>query len=221
MTATREEIGGHFLIGSNFFRNVSVMELEAKILDAIEMNQFIGVMFNPHYMKKVDSLIFFASGWKRSGKDLFRSTLESHYDFNGLAFADTLRDRAMEDFDLTLEDFSDERKEKPLLQYPFRGDVNDIAADKNLFTFLRTEDGWKITDITECSDKKGVVLVSDGKSVKVLRFEEGNPILYYTPRLILIVIGTDARKIDPTIFVRKTFKRFLRICPINQPCVRS
>lgn len=156
--------------------------------------------------------IIATSGWRYSGKTTFSEFIQKSAQSHSINsrvfhFAQYLKDEAMDKYDLTKEQVYTSLKEQILYERPVE------CFDK--FTSVAI---IPILDECKCGETLDIVpnvmvKISDKywkdestcRIYKSLNTDTYSS-LYWTPRAILIYVGSTSRAIDPFIWVKKTFK---------------
>lgn len=133
------------------------------------------------------------SGWKRSGKDSAANFLVKNYDFQRLAFADTLKNNVSQQFDIPRSMIDEpSTKEAPIKTMPV--EVND-AFTMTVNTFMFKEFRGEFGQIPQHYEIIGRNLYG-----KVNQNEPSFP-LYHTPRSLCILEGSSKRCADANYWV--------------------
>lgn len=117
-------------------------------------------------------MILLLSGWKKSGKDTGADYLINTYGFQRVSFADKLKEKVAQDFDVPLKYMHDQNlKELPLLQYPVE---SKDAFSEHVNNYMTGEHAT-----VPCSNQK-----------------------YHTPRSLCILMGSVMRSVDSNYWVK-------------------
>ena len=145
-------------------------------------------------------VIFALSAWKGSGKDMIADHLVTHHGFKRISFADPLKDRVSEQFNIPRTYFdSIDFKEAPLLSLPVdpKDGFSRMIAEF-MFKEFRTADGQTPIGFTVFDGK----FLGTVKSLQPLRSHNFEP-LFWTPRALAILEGSGKRAADSDHWVKQ------------------
>lgn len=145
----------------------------------------------------MDFKVIAISGWKRSGKDTAADALISK-GFKRVAFADVLKDRVADDYNISRNSLDDpNQKESPLLTHPVNPkDGFALNICNFMFGEFRSEYG---------ETPQEVFVDDSGLFLGVV--EGGMPVpLYHTPRSLAIFEGSTKRTVFPNYWVDSGIK---------------
>lgn len=146
------------------------------------------------------------SGYRKSGKDTAAEFL-AEVGYQRFAFADALKERVAEDYNIPLNSLYDqELKEEPLLTHPVEP-KDDFSL--NICNFMFREFRSEYGELP-----KEVYVDSNGEFLGVV--EGGMPVpLYHTPRSLAIFEGSTKRTIFPNFWTNLTIKQINKLRDSN------
>ena len=145
-------------------------------------------------------VIFALSAWKGSGKDMVADYLVTHHGFKRISFADPLKDRVSEQFNIPRAYFdSIDFKEAPILSLPVNPkDGFSRMIAEFMFKEFRTADGQTPIGFA-VFDGKFLGTVKSPAPLKSHNFEP----LFWTPRALAILEGSGKRAADSDHWVKQ------------------
>lgn len=155
------------------------------------------------------------SGWKRSGKDTAAEHLIKEYGFKRIAFADPLKDRVAEEFEIPRNHCDDPAfKEAPILHLPvLPKDAFSLTLSKFMAREFRSADGRTPMELVE--DGSGGVL-----GLMSYRSVFGAPDatqVYWTPRALCILKGSSNRTVRSDYWVKAAIDKAKNMAKIKKP----
>lgn len=154
------------------------------------------------------------SGWKRSGKDTAAEHLIKEYGFKRIAFADPLKDRVAEEFEIPRSHCDDPAfKEAPILHLPvLPKDAFSLTLSKFMAREFRSADGRTPMELVE--DGSGGVL-----GLMSYRSVFGAPDatqVYWTPRALCILKGSSNRTVRSDYWVKAAIDKAKNMAKPNK-----
>jgi hypothetical protein len=137
--------------------------------------------------------VLLISGYKRSGKDTVANYLIDNRVFSKVSFAASLKDLTANEFNIERNILDDQNyKESPLTQYPV---VAKDSFAKKINDHLKME--FRTLDNKQAID----TIYYGSKLYSFYGIEKEPQLLYWTPRALMIFIGSVGRAVSPNHWV--------------------